>query len=305
MKPIIIAEIAQGHDGSLGLAKSFASLAKEVGAEFVKFQTHFAFDETSEYDTWRVKFSEQDKSRFDYWQRIEFSDEDWINLAHHCEGLGIGFISSPFSIRAVNLLEKLDIPFYKIASGEVNNIPMLHAIRETGKDVLVSTGLSDHHEVKSLVDFFGSEKVTLLHCISEYPTPPERTFLENINKLKEMYPKCKVGLSDHSGTVFPSIIAMHSQIDVLELHLTFDKKMFGPDVLSSLTPDQFANVVRARGFIHKMMNSSPTDMHAYQDGKSKMKQLFGHSAFAARAIQRGEIITTNDISMKKPGIGLP
>lgn len=305
MKPILIAEIAQGHDGSVGFAKSFVKLAKDVGADYVKFQTHMAEFETSEYDDWRVKFSDQDASRYSYWKRMEFSEEEWFSLRHYCNQLNIGFISSPFSVEAVNLLNRLEVPFFKIASGEVSNVPMLEEIKRSKKDVIISTGLSTDEQLDELVSFFGPKKVTLLHCVSEYPVPAEHAFLNKIDYLKETYPHCRIGLSDHSGEVYPSLLAIDKGIDVLELHITFDKRLFGPDTSSSLTAEQFSIVKNGVTYINRMKSVSESELAAFAANKKKMSSLFGHSAFASRDIFVGETINTSDIRMKKPGIGLP
>lgn len=299
-RPLIVAEIAQAHDGSLGAAEAYVRLAAELGADAVKFQTHIASEESSNFDQWRVPFSSQDASRFSYWERMEFTPEQWLHLKNICSGLNIDFVSSPFSVAAVDILERCDVPFYKIASGEVDNRPMLEAIKLTGKPVIISTGLSDQDALTNLVEFFSGQEIAILHCVSEYPTPANHVKIDNIERLRREFPRCAIGLSDHSGEIYPSLVAMHMGIEVLELHLTFDKRMFGPDTSSSLTPEQFSTIIKGASFISEMKHQ-----HENDEEKKHMRKLFGRSAFYADNYEIGTIFTSDMIKLKKPGgVGL-
>lgn len=295
-EPYIIAEIAQAHEGSLGLAEAYIKLAASVGASAVKFQTHYASEESSQFDEWRVKFSNQDKTRYDYWSRLEFTPDQWRYLAGICDQQKIDFISSPFSEKAVKVLQNCDVPYFKIASGEVHNIPMLERIHKTGKPVLISTGLSDDNDLKNILDLFSDRNVALLHCVSEYPTPPENINLQRIAELQEQFPGLPVGLSDHSGEIYPSIAALGNGVNILELHLTFDKLMFGPDTSSSLTPSQFRQVTEAASYLKKSRVQN-VDV----EKKAKTKSLFGRSAFYKSDVPVGTILKKEHIIMKKPG----
>ncbi len=154
LKAFIIAEIGQAHDGSLGILHSYIDAVAELGVDAIKFQTHIADAESSEFEPFRVKFSLQDETRFDYWKRIEFTPEQWGGIKKHCDKVGLEFISSPFSIAAVELLEILEVKRYKIASGEVSNFLMLEKIARTGKPVLLSSGMSSYGEIEACIDFF-------------------------------------------------------------------------------------------------------------------------------------------------------
>ena len=304
-KPILIAEVGQAHDGSFGTAKAYVDLAKQCGADFVKFQTHLAQFESSSFEQWRIKFSDQDQSRYDYWARMSFDDPLWYELSNHARKVGIGFVSSCFSVEAAHLLNEIGAPFFKIASGEIANIPMINFIEKTKKPVVISTGLSSDDDVDRLLNVFGEERVTLLHCVSRYPTPAEYVNINRINDLKKKYSGCKVGLSDHSGTIFPSILSLNMDIDLIELHIVFDRRTFGPDAASSLEPDEFKLVRKAIDFHSQMQNN--LDICDTDDDKiyrETMVRTFGRSAFAKTDIEKGSIISENKIIMKKPGIGL-
>jgi len=304
-KPLLFAEIGQAHDGSFGAAKAYVDLAKQSGADIVKFQTHFAQFESSSFEQWRIKFSDQDLSRYDYWERMSFEKQLWYKLKNHAQDLGIGFVSSCFSVEAAQLLQELDVPFFKIASGEIANIPMINFIEKTNKPVVISTGLSSDDEIDRLLSIFGEARVTLLHCVSRYPTPAEKVNLNRLTSLKHKYPGCKIGLSDHSGTIFPSILALNFDIDLIELHIVFDRRAFGPDATSSLEPGEFLTVRNAIEFYSNMQDKLNSlkidDDQAY---RKTMLRTFGRSAFAKLDIEKDSVITEDKIIMKKPGIGL-
>ena len=138
----IIAEIGQAHEGSLGIAHSYIDALVDAGIKVIKFQTHIAEAESSIYEPFRINFSYEDKCRFDYWRRMEFSEEEWNGLKSHCDRLGVEFLSSPFSLQAVELLERLDVKRYKVGSGEITNKLLLKRIAETKKPIILSTGMS-------------------------------------------------------------------------------------------------------------------------------------------------------------------
>src|SRR5690606_19638512 len=171
----IIAEIGQAHEGSLGIAKSYIDALAKTGADAIKFQVHIAEAESSEFEPFRIKFSTQDKTRFDYWKRMEFSFEQWQELKAHCDEAGVEFMASPFSNAAVDLLEKLEVKRYKIGSGEVGNFLMLEKIAATGKPVILSSGMSSFEELDRSINFLNEKKVdfSILQCTTAYPTKPE------------------------------------------------------------------------------------------------------------------------------------
>jgi N,N'-diacetyllegionaminate synthase len=300
----IIAEVAQAHDGSLGFAHAFIDSAADAGADAIKFQTHIAEQESTLDEPWRIRFSEQDKTRFDYWRRMSFSLEQWAGLAEHTRERELIFLSSPFSISAVELLEKLDIPAWKVASGEINSNIILDSMAKTGKPILVSTGMSCWQEIDAIVEKISrrGNSLAIFQCTSQYPTPLENVGLNVIHEMRERY-GVPTGLSDHSGSVFPSLVAIAQGTDLLEVHVTFDKKVFGPDVSSSLTFEQLQHVVGVRDSFDLMVNS-PVDKDRLSEKMSTSKGIFSRSIAPARALKAGTVLTEGMLSLKKPGTGI-
>src|SRR5678816_1579970 len=217
---LIVGEVAQAHDGSLGIAHAFIDAIANAGADAVKFQTHIATAESTPSEPFRVQFSRQDKTRYDYWKRMEFTEEGWRGLADHARDRGILFLSSPFSIQAVDLLDRIGMPLWKIASGETSNAMLLDRILDTGKPVLLSTGMSPIEEIDAAVARVRARHVDVgvFQCTTAYPCPPEKIGLNLIPFYRERY-GCWVGLSDHSATIYPGLAAATIGIDMLEVHV--------------------------------------------------------------------------------------
>lgn len=304
-RPYIIAEIAQAHDGSLGLAHAYIEAAAAAGADAVKFQTHFAVEESTRDEAWRVNFSYQDKNRFEYWQRMEFNEEQWQGLKRHADDLNIDFISTPFSSKAIRLLNRLDVPFWKVSSGDINNLPLLKELASTGKPIVLSSGMSPISEVDFAVNLLTEYAVpfAVLQCTTAYPCPSEKIGLNNISLFSNRY-SCPVGLSDHSGNIFSCLAAVALEAAILEVHVVFDKKMFGPDVSSSLTFSQLEVLVEGSNEIHKMlMNPIDKDALAIEE-MVELRSLFQKSIVLAHDLEAGTTLTLDHLRFKKPGIGL-
>ena len=225
----IIAEIAQSHDGSLGIAHSFIDALKDTGIDAVKFQVHIAEAESSIYEPFRVKFSYEDATRYDYWKRMEFTPDQWIGLKKHCDECGMEFMASVFSNASVDLLEKTGVKRYKIGSGEVSNLLLLDKIAGTGKPVILSSGMSSYKELDRATEFLRSQNCdfSILQCTTAYPTKPEQWGLNVISELKDRY-HVPVGFSDHSAICLHALLP-RSWCGDYRFHVTFDKRMFGPD----------------------------------------------------------------------------
>jgi N-acetylneuraminate synthase len=303
--PYLIAEVAQAHDGSLGFAHAFIDAAAEAGADAIKFQTHFADEESTRDEQFRVKFSKQDASRFDYWKRMEFTDEQWAGLADHARERKLSFISSAFSGRAVELLERLGMPAWKVASGEVLSTEFLQRLAATGKPVLLSSGMSPYGEIGTAFQILRDTgaPVAILQCTSRYPTELKDVGLNVIDELRHRF-ACPVGLSDHSGQVFPAIIAMARGANLIEAHITLDKRMFGPDVSSSLTVEEFSMLRRTRDAL-TVMDSNPVDKDAMADAMTGMRELFQKSVASNRPLPAGTLLTRDMLTTKKPATGIP
>lgn len=295
----IIAEIAQAHEGSLGVLHSYIDALAKTGVDTVKFQTHIAEAESSSFEPFRVKFSYEDKTRFDYWQRMEFSFEQWRGIKQHCEEVGLKFLSSPFSNKAVELLENLEVDRYKIGSGETTNLLMLEKVARTGKDVILSTGMSSFVELDKSISFLKSKGcgLSVLQCTTKYPTEAEDIGLNVLADLKSRY-NVPVGLSDHSGKIYPSIAAVALGAEIVEVHAVFDRQMFGPDSSSSLTISEIEDLAQGVKFINKSLDNEidKNDCSGFDD----VKTIFEKSLAVNREKKAGEEIVLGDLEAKKP-----
>jgi N-acetylneuraminate synthase len=295
----IIAEIAQAHEGSLGIAHSYIDALAKTGVNAVKFQTHIAEAESSEYENFRINFSYEDNTRFDYWKRMEFNIEQWSGLKKHCDDLGIEFISSPFSCAAVDLLEKIGVHKYKIGSGETSNYLMLQKIAETGKDIFLSSGMSNFSEIDETLNFLKplKNKISLFQCTTEYPTSPETWGLNVISEMKSKY-QLPIGFSDHSSDIYASLAAVTLGAELLEFHAVFHKDIFGPDSKASLNIEQIKQLVVGVREIEKSINNPVDKTENFKYASNKI--LFGKSLAINKDLEDGHIIRIEDIESKKP-----
>ena len=304
-KCFIIAEVAQAHDGSLGLAHSYVDAVARVGADAIKFQTHIAAAESTLDEPWRVRFSRQDRTRLEYWRRMEFSEEEWRGLRAHAKERGLGFLSSPFSAEAVDLLKRVGVDVWKIASGEITNLQLYRKLQDTELPVLISTGMSGWSEIDGAVERARGAGLTfvLLQCTSVYPTPPARTGLNVIGEFRERY-GCPVGLSDHSGTPYAALAAAALGIAALEVHVTLSRELAGPDVDASLTTAEFAELVRGVRAIEEMIRN-PVDKDTLASELSDMRDTFMRSVAVRVDLPKGTLLTPEHLTTKKPGTGMP
>lgn len=302
---LIIGEVAQAHDGSLGLAHAYIDAIAEAGADAVKFQTHIAAAESTPGEPWRVQFSKQDATRYDYWRRMEFTEEQWHGLKRHATERGLLFLSSPFSLEAVGLLERVGVAAWKVASGEISNTSMLDRMLATGWPLILSSGMSPLTELDAAVERVQAQGVPLavLQCTSAYPCPPEKIGLNLLDFFRARY-GCAVGLSDHSGTIYPGLAGAALGLDVLELHVTFSREMFGPDVPASVTTGELRQLVEGLRFIERML-AHPIDKDRAADETSALRQLFTKSVVARMDLPAGTILNADNLTGKKPGTGIP
>jgi N,N'-diacetyllegionaminate synthase len=304
-KCFIIAEVGQSHDGSLGMAHAFIDAISKTGADAVKFQTHIADAESTFEEPWRVQFSRQDKRRYDYWKRLEFTEDQWSGLKHHADEVGLRFLSSPFSIKAIELLERVGVYAWKVASPEVCNMAALERIVQTGIPVLLSSGMCYLEELDRAVAYVKQHNlpVTVLQCTSAYPCPLEKVGLNLMAQFRDRY-GCDVGLSDHSGTPFPALAAMARGASAIEVHVTFDRQMFGPDVSSSLTFDELALLANARDAYAKM-DAHPVDKDTIAQSLEDLRKTFGRSLAVSQPLKAGTVMERDLLTLKKPGTGIP
>ena len=303
--PFIIAEIAQAHDGNINFAHSYIDAVAKAGVDAIKFQTHIAQEETTQDEPWRIKFSRIDKSRFDYWKRMEFSSHEWLALKEHADDLGLIFLSSPFSIKAAKLLSKLNMGAWKIASGEVSNLPLIHEICRAKSPVIFSSGLSNWSELDEAIKVTKLNKIpfSVMHCTTMYPTPPKHSGLRLINEISDRY-NCVVGLSDHSGEIYNSLAAIALGARLIEVHVTFNKQMFGPDTSSSLDLNQLKDLVKGAKHITAGLNSQSTKEDHYNNTIS-MSKIFKKTIFIKKDLYKGDTLKKSYFEYKKPLCGIP
>jgi N-acetylneuraminate synthase len=301
----VIAEIAQAHDGSLGMAHAYIDAVAKTGADAIKFQTHIAEYESSVFEPWRVKFSYQDNTRCDYWKRMEFTFEQWIGLKNHAEEKGLIFISSPFSVEAVEFLDKIGMKIWKVASGEVKSTYLLDAMIKTKKPIILSSGMNFENEIDRVIKYIENNNIIygLMQCTSEYPSKPEHIGVKQIPILREKY-GCPIGLSDHSGTIYSSLAAVTLGANMVEVHITMSKEMFGPDVSSSVTTQEFVNLVEGVRFIERMMKSEECK-DQITNSMSKLRKIFNKGIMAKHDIRLGTKLSIQDMNFVKPALGIP
>lgn len=299
MGVFVIAEAGMNHDGSLGNAIRMAEVAAEAGADAVKFQLHDAAAETVRDAPPPPYFTHE--SRWDYFQRTSFTDEQWRALKEACDRAGIEFLCSAFSLEALERLEALGVSRHKIGSGEVANTELVRAAAATGKPVLLSSGMSSWSELDAAVETAGAE-VTVLQATSAYPTPPERVGLNLLGELRERYRR-PVGLSDHTLGPYAAFAAVALGASAVEKHFTLSREMYGPDAALGLEPYELGELVDGIRDIERML-ASPVDKDDLEPF-AEMKQVFEKSVVAASDIPAGTVIERGMLAAKKPGTGIP
>jgi N-acetylneuraminate synthase len=304
-KCLIVGEVAQSHDGSLGMAHSFIDAIANAGADAVKFQTHIAAEESTPDEPWRIKFSPQDETRYEYWQRMEFTKEQWAGLKQHCDERGVLFLSTPFSEAAADILSEIGMRVWKIASGEVGNIPLMEKISAFGQPVILSSGMSGWDELDAAVESVrrNGSPLAVLQCTSAYPCAPEKVGLNVLSELRERY-VASVGLSDHTGNIYAGLAAVTLGAEVLEVHVALSREMFGPDVPASLTTGELRQLVEGTRQIERMLETV-VDKDLAANELSELRSIFTKSLVARKDIAAGTTLTAEHLKLKKPGTGLP
>ena len=301
----IIAEIGLSHEGSLGLAIAMINRAVKCGVNAIKFQTHFPEHESSKWEKFRTKGNLQDKTRYDYWQRTSFSEENWKILKEYCDDQNIMFLSTPFSVYAAEILEKLDIAAWKISSGDITNYPLLDFVASTNKPIFLSTGMSDYSEILEVINYLKdvNKNIVVFQCTNSYPCPPEEIGLNEIIKLKDLL-GVNIGFSDHSGKVGTGISAFTLGALALEVHVTWDKEYYGPDVSSSLTFDELNILVDSIRYLENSFNSKK-NKDDLKLSHNEIRSLFMKGIYFNKNLKKGDLISFNDLSFKKPLTEIP
>ena len=304
-RTLIIAEAGVNHNGSLDLAKRLVDRAKECGADIVKFQTAklgslvTKFAHMAAYQKENTGIEESQKNML---SRLLLSFEDFLGLSEYCRNVGIKFLSTPFDIDSIHFLNSLQ-DIWKIPSGEITNYPYLVEIAKTGKDIILSTGMSTLDEVDAALEVLkvnGAGKITLLHCTTDYPASPEDVNLRAMLTMKE-HCGCPVGYSDHTQGIEVSVAAVALGAEVIEKHFTLDKTMEGPDHKASLEPNELRAMVKAVRNIERALGNG---LKVPSESEKMNIEVARKSIIAARDIRKGEIFTEENLTTKRPGTGI-
>lgn len=305
---IIIAEAGVNHNGSLERALRMVDAAKEAGADYVKFQTGkpelivSAYAPMAEYQA--VNTGRRVSQR-DMLAPLMLPFGDFRVLADYCREVGIGFISTPFDLEAIDALLPLGMDFWKIPSGEITNYPYLVKIAATGLPVTMSTGMATTEEIAEALKVLTAnglrkEQITLLHCNTEYPTPYADVNLSAMATMRELF-GVPVGYSDHTQGIEVAIAAAALGAPVVEKHFTLDRNLPGPDHKASLEPAELAAMVRSIRHIDEALGNGEK---AVSPSEAKNRTVARKSIVAARKIAKGEVFSKDNLTTKRPGTGL-
>lgn len=302
----IIAEAGDNHNGSLELALQLVDKAVEAGADCVKFQTFVTEEVISVYAEkadYQKKQTAHQETQFEMVKKLELSFDDFKLIKEYCEKKGILFLSTPFDIVSIDFLESIGIPFWKIPSGEITNLPYLIRIAKTKKPIIMSTGMATMDEIEEAVATLkkhGAEKITLLHCNTEYPTPYEDVNLLAMDTMREHF-QLDVGYSDHTLGIEIPIAAVAMGATVIEKHFTLDKNMEGPDHQASLEPDELKEMIRVIRHIEAAMGDGKKKPSI---SEKKNTVIARKSIVARRTIEKGETFSEENLAVKRPGDGV-
>lgn len=329
----IIAEAGVNHNGDMGMAVELIEVAARAGANAIKFQTFKSealINKQAEKADYQKQTSGSDESQYAMLKRLELKPEDHYKLIAHCEKRGIQFLSTPFDPNSLDfLLRELELPMLKMASGEIINGPLLLAAAQSGKDLILSTGMSTLSEIEAALKLvlFGylepsnatpdiahldtlfaqaehqqllRDKVSLLHCTTEYPAPYPDVNLRAIDTLRELY-GLRIGFSDHTQGIHIPIAAVARGAEIIEKHLTLDKTLPGPDHQASLEPDELQAMVKGIRDVEAALGNGDKQPAA---SELKNRPIVRKSLVAARAIRQGEIFSADNLASKRPGSGI-
>ena len=305
-KVYIIAEAGDNHNGDFNTALKLVDVAKRAGADCVKFQTFVTEEIISKYAEmaeYQKKNTGKEESQFEMVKRLELSFDEFRKIKEYCDRVGIQFLSTPFDLKSVDFLNELGVPFFKIPSGELTNYPYLIKIAHTGKPVVMSTGMCEPDEILAAINVLeknGSGEITLLHCNTEYPTPLKDVNLYAMRTMKKMFGK-KVGYSDHTKGIEVPVAAVALGACVIEKHFTLDKNMPGPDHKASLEPDELGRMVKN---IRNIEIALGDGVKRVSESERKNIAIARKSIVARRNIQEGEILTEENLAVKRPGTGI-
>ena len=298
--PLIIAEIGINHGGDLDVAKNMVDLIASSGCECVKHQTHIIEDEMTE-EAKSIFPPNADKSIWDVMKECSLTLDEEKELKKHAENLGLIWISTPFSRKAVDFLDHIDVPAFKIGSGEADNLPLINHIAKKGKPIIMSTGMQSIQSLKNSVEILENSHVeyALLECTNLYPSPPEIVSLKGIEELKEAFPKALVGFSDHSIGPEMALASVALGACIVERHFTDTRYRNGPDISCSMDPAELRLMIDRSVEIYKALKN-PKQRTTPEEDVYKFARA---SVVADKDMPAGHIITEKDIWARRPGSG--
>lgn len=302
-KVIIIAEAGVNHNGDINLAKKLIDAAFDSGADYVKFQSFKTEKLVSKFAgkaDYQKETTDANESQFDMIKKLELSDQDHMDLINYCKKVDIGFMSSPFDKDGIGYLDSLGVDFFKIPSGELTNLPYLRELTKFNRKIILSTGMASLQEVKDALEVLKEKDVTVLHCNTEYPTPMSDV---NLNAMLTIKNECnvEVGYSDHTLGIEVPIAAVAMGARFIEKHFTLDKTMEGPDHRASLEPSELKAMVSAIRNIEKALGSAQKEP---TESEKKNIPIARKSIVALKNIKSGEILSEQNITIKRPGTGI-
>ena len=306
MSVLIIAEAGVNHNGSLSLAKNLADKAKEAGADYVKYQTFNPSNMVSKYAAkaeYQKQTTDSKQSQLDMLEELMLSYGEFVELKEYCGQIGIGFLSTSFDLDSTEFLTRLGCEIWKIPSGEVTNYPYLVDIARKHQPIILSTGMCDEEDIAAAIEVLksnGAGEISLLHCTTEYPTPFEDVNLKAMCTMRDIF-GLEVGYSDHTRGIEVPIAAVAMGAKIIEKHFTLDKNMEGPDHKASLEPDELKQMVDSIRNIEKALGSG-TKRPA--ESEKKNIAIARKSIVAKTQIKKGELLTTENITTKRPGDGI-
>ncbi|MBF0351786.1 MAG: N-acetylneuraminate synthase [SAR324 cluster bacterium] len=305
----LIAEAGVNHNGSLALAKKMIEVAVDAGADVVKFQTFQAKNIASKQAPkakYQTQTTSEKESQLEMLQRLELNEEMHLLLMEHCKKCSIEFLSTPFDLDSIELLDRLGIELFKIPSGEITNLPYLRQIAKKKKPVIISTGMALLGEIEQTLQVFleaglSYDQITLLHCNTEYPTPLQDVNLRAMQTIASAFPGVRIGYSDHTHGIEIPIAAVAMGAQVIEKHFTLDRNMEGPDHKASLEPHELKAMVKA---IRNVEQAFGTGIKHPSPSELKNKIIARKSIMAKRVIQAGELFSEDNLTVKRPGNGI-
>lgn len=306
MRTLIIAEAGVNHNGKLEIAKELAYAAREAGADIVKYQTAKLTSLVSRYAEmaqYQKENTGENTSQREMLSHLLLSYDEFEELYRYCEEIGIKFLSSPFDIESIRFLNNLGMEFWKIPSGEITNYPYLVEIAKTRKDIVLSTGMSNCTEILDCISVLkehGAGRLTLMQCNTQYPTPYEDVNLNAMKTMRELT-GLSVGYSDHTEGIEVPIAAAALGASVIEKHFTLDRNMKGPDHKASLEPGELKAMVSAIRHIEKALGSEEKKI---SPSEAENVAVARKSIIASRTIKKGEALTENNLTTKRPGDGI-